>query len=357
MTISKKTITIGGQELTFETGKIARQAGGAVWLQVDDTVVFGTACMSPEPKEDIDFLPLRVDYQEKFSSAGKTLGGFIKREGRPTERETLVCRLIDRPIRPMFEKGFYHDTQLLAYVWSYDGVHKTDVLAICAASAALVISEIPLIKPIGAVRVGRIDGQFVINPTIEQLPKSDLDLILAGTEDAILMIEGYCDFLTEEEVLSAIETGHESIKVICHALAEWQKEIGKPKNRAGLRPIPEATHKAIAAAAEAQLTEAMALTGKKKRSEAIDAIRTEVIDALCPDGSKHTALNVKMAFKKLQSRVMRRRTVDSQVRPDGRSPTDIRQISVEQGILPSHPRKLPLHTGRDASRSRLHPWW
>jgi polyribonucleotide nucleotidyltransferase len=334
MSISKKTLTIGSQELTFETGKIARQAGGAVWLRVGDTVVFGTACMSPEPKEDIDFLPLRVDYQEKFSAAGKTLGGFIKREGRPTERETLVCRLIDRPIRPMLENGFYHDTQLLAYVWSYDGIHRPDVLAICAASAALVISEIPLIKPIGAVRVGRLDGQFVINPTKEQMEASDLDLVLAGTEDAILMIEGYCDFLTEEQVLEAIEFGHKSIQTICHALAEWQKEIGKPKKRDTLRPVPEATHKAVAAVAESKLIEAMALAGKQERADAVDAIRDEVIAALCPDGSEHTALFVKMAFKKLRSRVMRRKTVDEQVRPDGRTPTDIRQITIEQGILP-----------------------
>lgn len=172
------TVVVGNQEISFETGKIARQANGAVLVRMGDTIVFCTACATPEALPDVDFLPLRVDYQEKFSSAGKTVGGFFKREGRPTERETLVCRLIDRPLRPMFEDGYYHDIQILSYVWSYDGVHLPDPLAICGASAALVISDIPLIKPIGAVRVGFVDGRFIINPTAEQQTKSILDLMI-----------------------------------------------------------------------------------------------------------------------------------------------------------------------------------
>ena len=188
------TITAGEKEITFKTGKIARQANAAVMISCGETMVLATACAAPKPAPDVDFFPLRVDYQEKFSSAGKTLGGFIKREGRPSEKEILVCRLIDRPIRPMFEDGYFNEVQILAYVLSYDGVHAPDPLAICAASAALVISDIPLIKPIGAVRVGLIETASVINPTMEEQKRSRLDLILAEQKTRILMIEGYCRF-------------------------------------------------------------------------------------------------------------------------------------------------------------------
>ena len=195
--ISKKTVTINGRELIFETGKIARQAHGAVTIRCGDTILLATACRSDKASEDIDFFPLRVDYNEKFSSTGKTLGGFIKREGRPKEREILVCRIIDRPIRPLFPKGYYNEVQILNSVLSYDGVHTPEPMALCATSAALTISDIPLIKPIAGVRVGMIDDVFVVNPTLEEMESSRLDLILAGTKDAILMIEGYADFLTE----------------------------------------------------------------------------------------------------------------------------------------------------------------
>ncbi len=161
-------ITVGGQEILFETGKIARQANGSVVVHMGETMVLATACASAAPLTDIDFLPLRVDYQEKFSSVGRTAAGYIKREGKPTQHETLVCRLIDRPIRPLFADGYHHEIQILSYVWSYDGVHSPDVLAICGASCALAISDIPLTKPIGAVRVRLIDQQFIINPTQEQ---------------------------------------------------------------------------------------------------------------------------------------------------------------------------------------------
>ncbi len=229
-------VVVGEEEITFETGQIARQANGSVVVKAGETMVFSSACASAEPLENVDFLPLRVDYQEKFASAGKTLGGFIKREGRPTERETLVCRLIDRPIRPMFEDGYYQDTQLLNYVWSYDGVNAPDTLAICAASAALTISDIPLKKAIGAVRVGMVNGHFILNPTVEHQKESVLDLMIAGTEDAVLMIEGYCDFLTEEQVIEAITIGHSGIQTICRALENWRQEVGKPKNLTKLKP-------------------------------------------------------------------------------------------------------------------------
>jgi polyribonucleotide nucleotidyltransferase len=218
------SVLVNGQEMIFETGKVARQANGSVILRVGDTMILATACATHEPLPDVDFLPLRVDFQEKFSSTGKTVSGFIKREGKPTQSEILTSRLIDRPLRPMFEDGYYHDTQILASVISYDGVHRPDVLAICAASCALAISDIPLVKPISGVRVGLIENEFIINPTVEQQKHSKLDLVLAGTEDAVLMIEGASHFLTEEEILKAIEIGHDSIKKICQTIKEFQRK-------------------------------------------------------------------------------------------------------------------------------------
>lgn len=225
----KKSISVmvDGKEITFETGKIATQAGGAVLVTCGETIVFSTACQAPEPAEDADFFPLRVDYQEKQSAAGKTLGGFIKREGKPSEKETLVSRLIDRPLRPMFQDGYYNEVQVLSFVWSYDGVNQPEPLAICGASAALAISEIPLIKPIAGVRVALVNGKLIANPTLEEMKVSKLDLLIAGTDDAVLMIEGFCDFLTEAQVMEAIEFGHHWIKEICHAIAKLQKIAGK----------------------------------------------------------------------------------------------------------------------------------
>lgn len=330
------SISIGGKEISFETGKIAKQAGGAVVIRSGDTIVFSTACASEEASPDIDFFPLRVDYQEKFSSAGKTLGGFIKREGRPTERETLVSRLIDRPLRPMFPDGYYKEVQVLSYVWSYDGVHSPEPLAICAASAALVLSDIPLIKPVGAVRVGLIDGQIIINPSTEQQKVSKLDLMLAGTEDAVLMIEGYCDFLTEEQVLDAIDTGHQAIKVICEALTGWQKTLGKPKNLEGIKKIHEETYTAVEAMAGTQLKNALKITEKKAREKAVALVKKTVKEALLPEGSepKYPAAEIKVALSHLESKLIRSMILDEKVRCDGRTTTEIRPIDVEQGLLP-----------------------
>ncbi|MGZ3633431.1 MAG: polyribonucleotide nucleotidyltransferase, partial [Parachlamydiaceae bacterium] len=224
------SVTVGEQTIIFETGKIARQANGAVLVRCGDTIVFNTACATTTPGA-VDFLPLKVDYQEPLSATGKTNSGFIKRQGRPSEREILVSRLIDRPLRPMFEDGYFCEVQVLSYVWSYDGVNLPDPLAICGCSAALVLSDIPLIKPVAGVRVGLVDGQFILNPTNAQQRASILDLSLAGTEDGILMIEGFCDFLTEEQIIEAIDLGHSGIKKICAALSAWQQKLGKPKNR------------------------------------------------------------------------------------------------------------------------------
>lgn len=330
------SVQVGAEEIVFETGKIARQAGGAVIVRCGETIVFTTACAAPTADPETDFFPLRVDYQEKFSSAGKTLGGFIKREGRPTEREILVSRLIDRPLRPMFEEGYYNEVQILSYVWSYDGIHSPEPLAICGASAALVISDAPLIKPVGAVRVGFIDGKFIVNPTIEQQKLSKLDLMLAGTEEAVLMIEGFCDFLTEEQVLEAIETGHKSIKLICQALEQWKTKVGKAKNRETLRLLPKELYNDVEAIANPLLESALRIQEKQKREDALANVAKAVNDSLMPEGQepKYPAQHISYALKDISSKMMRRMILNENLRSDGRKSTEIRPIDVEQSLLP-----------------------
>lgn len=330
------TVKVGEQEIIFETGKIARQANGSVLVRAGETLVFNTACASPTADPTVDFLPLRVDYQEKFSSAGKTVSGFIKREGRPAEREILLSRLIDRPLRPMFEDGYHNEVQLLSYVWSYDGVNLPEPLAICGASAALVISDIPLIKPVGAVRVGLVDNRFIVNPTQEQMKKSKLDLILAGTDDGVLMIEGYCDFLTEEQIVEAISIGHASIKIICEALSNWQKKLGREKKRDTLRKLPKETFDAVSQIASPLLDGAVRINEKQKREAALDEIKTKVNNTLLPEGqeSSHSPTDVAFAFKKLSAEAMRLMILNENKRSDGRSTTEIRFIDIEQSVLP-----------------------
>jgi polyribonucleotide nucleotidyltransferase len=330
------SVLIGEQDITFETGKIARQAGGAVIVRAGETLLLSTACAAPNADPATDFLPLRVDYQEKFSSAGKTVSGFIKREGRPTEREILVSRLIDRPLRPLFEEGYYNEVQVLSYVMSYDGVNSPEPLAICGASAALVISDIPLIKPVGAVRVGYIEGRFVVNPTTEHQRQSKLDLMIAGTEDAVLMIEGFCDFLTEEQVLEAIALGHESIKLICQTLKEWQARVGKPKNRETLRQLPKELFHDVEAIALPLLEAALRIELKKQREEALANVTKAVHEKFFPAGAepKYSLQDVNYAIKDISSKMMRRMILNENIRSDGRQSTQIRPIDIEQGILP-----------------------
>lgn len=331
-----KSVHVGNQTITFETGKIAKQANGAVIIRAGDTVIFTAVCSMSDPATSKDFFPLRVDYQEKFFSAGKTVGGFFKREGRPTERETLTSRLIDRPLRPMFDEGYYDEVQVLSYVWSYDGICTTEPLAICCASAALVLSDIPLIKPIGAVRVGMLDGEFIINPTIEQMEVSKLDLVIAGTEDAVLMIEGFCDFLTEEQVIEAISAGHRAIQTICHALKEWQDEIGKPKNRSTIKHIPQEVTDAVDKIAQPLLEAALRIKDKLERETALAAVNEKVLKALLPEGEtpKYQLNDIKMAIKNVSSKYMRKMILKERVRTDGRSTTEIRKIDIEQALLP-----------------------
>jgi polyribonucleotide nucleotidyltransferase len=337
-----KTLVVeldGKKKITFETGQVARQANGSVLVKQGDTVVFSSACRSKEPLENVDFLPLRIDYQEKYSSAGKSLGGFIKREGKPSEKEVLVCRLIDRPIRPLFPEGYHHEVQVLNFVWSYDETCTPDVLAICGASTALCLSEIPLTKPVSAVRVGRIDGKMILNPDVKEQDKSDLDLVLAGTEDAILMIEGFCDFLTEEETLEAIEHGHKAIKTICKSIKDWCKEVGKEKQTNVTKQVPEQAFKDVETELKPQVDAILQTKDKKKRDTLSSAAKEAIFAKLLPEGTDeekapYTSKDLAAAFKKTLAKFMREMILEKRVRVDGRALDEVRPISITQGFLP-----------------------
>lgn len=331
----KTSIWVGDKEIILETGKIARQANGSVFLHVGETSVLATACTSKTASDTIDFLPLRVDYVEKFSSVGKTLGGFIKREGRPTANQTLTSRIIDRSLRPLFPKGYYCETQVLSYVYSYDSLNKPDVLGICAASAALAISDIPFSKPIGAVRVGYIAEEFVINPSEEELKNSSLDLIISGTNDAIIMIEGFCDFLTEEQVLEAVEEGHKAIKVICTGIAQWAAKIGKKKNFDNIHTIDQEVIDSVANLTTDSILAALKVKDKNLREKNFDELKEKLkkeykLDSLEP---KYPKRDVDQSFKKISSNLMRKMVIEDNKRIDGRKMDEIRPIDIETSIF------------------------
>lgn len=330
-------VEVGNLKLSFETGYMARQASGSVLLKVEETILFSAVTMAKNASDDIDFLPLRVDYQEKFSSAGKTLGGFIKREGRPTQRETLMSRLIDRPIRPLFPKGFYNEVQIATVLLSYDGQTSPDPLAICATSAALMLSEAPFNNPIGAVRVGLINDQFVINPSMEEQKESILDLMLAGTDDAILMIEGYCDFLTEDQIIQAIEMGHEAIKKICNAIMELKEKAGKEKDFDCISAPSKELYTQVEGLVLEKLKTALAIKEKKPREAALSELKEEVNTHFFPENAssfEYKKRDVALVFKETCSKVMRDAILNTNTRPDGRKTDEVRPIDIKQSLLP-----------------------
>lgn len=319
--------------LIFETGKIARQADGAVLVKMNETWVFSSACAA-SLSEAVDFLPFRVDYQEKFSSAGKTSGGFLKREGRPSEKEILVSRLIDRSLRPSFPNRLMQDIQILSYVWSYDGKTLPDPLAICGASAALAISEVPQNCIVAGVRVGLVEGKWVINPTKDELDASKLDLVMAGTASAVLMIEGHCDFLTEEQVLEAISFGQVYIAKICNAIEAWQKAIGKEKQFSAVLDLPEDVQNVVSDFIREKFAKALSLRDKEALEQASKELEEAVVTNLVQEEGDFSLLNVKAAFKNAKSNQMRALIKDLGIRVDGRNTTEIRPISIEPSFLP-----------------------
>jgi polyribonucleotide nucleotidyltransferase len=329
----KKELQIGGQTLSIETGAVARQANGACVIRYGDTVVLATACY----KEGVvlgDFMPLTVDYKEYTYAGGRIPGGFFKREGRPTEREILTCRLIDRPLRPSFTKGYRQETQIIGLVLSADGENDPDILAINAASAALIISEIPFLNPIGAVRVGYIDGQMVINPKNSQRDLSDLDLIVAGTEDAIVMVEAGAREVDESLVLDALDAAHKEIKKIVELQKALQADAGKPKIEVKYTPkYSDETFSSLMNRFGGALKDALLTSGKQSRREAVHNLAGQIIGAAAPEDVDAVTAH-KAAFEEMQKTVTRDLMTKEGKRLDGRQTAEIRPITIDLGVLP-----------------------
>ncbi len=335
MTATKKVFQYGNQTVTLETGEIARQATGAVMCSVGDTAVLVTCVAKKDAEPGRDFFPLTVNYQERTYSAGKIPGGFFKREGRPTEKETLTSRLIDRPVRPLFPKGFTNEVQIIATVVSLDTDIDPDIPAMIGASAALSISGVPFDGPLGAARVGYINGEFVLNPTNSQLAKSDLDLVVAGTEDAVLMVESEAKELPEQVMLDSVMFGHAQMQVVIKAVRELAAEVGKPRWEWVAPAKDEALAAAIQQQAGAQLTEAYQISDKQDRYAKLGEIRTAVVDALAAaEGAQWDAGTVNDAVGSLEKRIVRGRILDGSPRIDGRDNSTVRPITIRVGVLP-----------------------
>ncbi len=331
----KKTFQYGGQEVTLETSEIARQADGAVLVTVDDTVVLVTAVGRQHADEGRDFFPLTVNYQEKTYAAGKIPGGFFKREGRPSEKETLTSRLIDRPIRPLFPKAFKNEVQVIATVISVNAEVDPDIPALIGASAALALSGIPFSGPIAAARVGYIDGQYVLNPAVSSLADSKLNLVVAGTANAVLMVESEADCLSEQVMLDAVLFGHEQMQVAIKAIQELADEAGKPAwDWQAPDEQPELAAR-VAEGANAAFGEAYQISEKQERYTRIGEIKAAVMEELTAgEAAQWSADEVKSELGRLESSIVRNRILDGERRIDGRDTSTVRPISVRTGILP-----------------------
>ncbi|NWN83782.1 MAG: polyribonucleotide nucleotidyltransferase [Halomonas sp.] len=332
----KKTFQYGRSTVTLETGRIARQASGAVMVTMDDTVVLCTVVARKDAKPSQPFFPLSVHYQEKTYAVGKIPGGFFKREGRPTEKETLTSRLIDRPIRPLFPKGFMNEVQVVCTVLSTDRNHDPDIAALLGTSAALAISGVPFSGPIGAARVGfSEENGYFLNPTVEELASSELNMVVAGTEKAVLMVESEADELLEDEMLGAVLYGHQEMQTAIQAINELTAEAGKPKW--DWQPPVENTalKSAMAEAFEGRVGEAYRITDKMERQDALSALKAEAVEQLAgEDDGTFEADDVKGAFSSLEKRVVRSRVVKGEPRIDGRDHKTVRPLEIEVGNLP-----------------------
>ncbi|HTO78387.1 MAG TPA: polyribonucleotide nucleotidyltransferase, partial [Methylocystis sp.] len=333
--IHREELDWAGRKLLLETGKVARQADGAVLASWGETTVLATVVSAKAPKPGQDFFPLTVNYQEKAFAAGRIPGGYFKREGRPSERETLVSRLIDRPIRPLFVEGYKNDTQVIVTVLSHDLENDPDVLAMVAASAALTLSGAPFMGPIGGARVGHINGALKLNPTIEEMKNSSLDLVVAGTADAVLMVESEAKELSEETMLEAVMTGHRGFQPVIEAIIRLAERAAK-EPRDFVAPDKEAVAKAIAEVGEKELRDAYKITVKQQRYAAVDAVKAKVFAALAPEGgeAKFSKEQIDEAFHDLQAKVVRWNILDDGLRIDGRDVKTVRSIVSEVGILP-----------------------
>jgi polyribonucleotide nucleotidyltransferase len=330
----KKTFSYGAHQVTLETGEIARQAHGAVVCTMEDTVVLATVVAAKEPRAGQDWFPLTVDYVEKTYAAGKIPGGFFKREGRPTEKETLTCRLIDRPIRPLFPDGFFNEVQVVATVLSLNPEVDSDIPAMLAVSAALTLSGIPFNGPIGACRVGYLDGQYVINPTMSQLKASQLNLVVAGTEQGVLMVESDALELNEDAMLGAVVFGHEQMQAAIQAIHELAEQAGKPAWDWQPPAKDEALIARVAELAEADMREAFAIKQKQTRNTRLNEIRKAALEKLVAANPDVNVNVVKDTFFNLESKIVRGQILDGEPRIDGRDTRTVRPINVRVGVLP-----------------------
>ncbi len=333
--IQREELIWGDRKLTLETGRIARQADGAVLATYGETVVLATVVSAKEPKPGFDFFPLTVNYQEKTFAAGRIPGGYFKREGRPTEKETLVSRLIDRPIRPLFVEGYKNDTQVIVTVLQHDLENDPDIVALVASSAALTLSGVPFMGPVGAARVGYFDGEYRLNPLVNEIADSALDLVVAGTQDAVLMVESEAKELSEEIMLGAVMFGHTHFQPVIDAIIRLAEKAAK-EPRDFTPPDLSDVEQAVLKIAEKDLREAYKITQKAERYAAVDAVKAKVMAELCPaDGeAKFPAEKVKTVFKEAQAKVVRWNILDEGKRIDGRDVKTVRPIVAEAGILP-----------------------
>ncbi len=329
-----KEVEIGGKKFSIETGRFAKQANGAVMVRYADSMVLVTAVASEEAKEDQDFFPLQVEYREKTAAAGKFPGGYIKREGRPTEKEILSSRLIDRPIRPLFPDSFLNETQIVAFVLSYDGENDTDVLAATGASAALMISDIPFNGPISEIRVGRVNGEFIVNPTHQQLKESDIELVVAGTSDSIMMVEGESKEVSETDLLDALKFAQGEIRKLIDLQNELREAVGRSKREVVVKEIPQDLLDAVREKALTPFKEIVhSVLTKEERSGKNKELTNSVIEQLSetfPESEK----TIKQIMHDIEKDLMRQRILDEGVRLDGRNTKQIRPITVETGVLP-----------------------
>ncbi len=327
-------VEVAGRTLRLETGRVAKQADGSIWASYGDTVVLATAVSAQTAKPGIDFLPLTVDYQEKAYAAGKIPGGYFKREGRPAEKEVLTSRLIDRPLRPLFPEGFYFETQVITSVLSADKTGSSDVIGITAASAALAVSNIPFNGPVAGVKIGYINGQLVVNPDLEAMEQSDLHLVVAGTADAVMMVEAGANELSEQTMLQALELAHSEIKKIVQKIDELAKKVGRVKREIVQESIDAALQAEIKSLVAQPIRDAIMISNKSARQERLDQILAETIQKLQKPEDASRERHVKIVFHQLEYTEVRKMILEKQSRADGRGPSDIRPITCEVGALP-----------------------
>src|SRR5271169_1318991 len=334
--IHREELDWAGRKLVLETGRIARQADGAVVATYGETTVLATVVAAKKPKEGIDFLPLTCNYQEKFYAAGRIPGGYFKREGRPSERETLVSRLIDRPIRPLFADGWRCDTQIIVTTMSHDQENSPDIVAMVAASAALTLSGAPFMGPIGAARVGFINNEYVLNPQIDEMTESNLDLVVAGTQDAVLMVESEAKELPEEVMLGAVMFGHRHFQPVIEAIIKLAEKAAKEPRELTL-PDNSKLEKEILGLVEKDVRAAYSIPAKQERQNAVAAAKEKVMQHFFPGGAdnpdydKHRVAGV---FKELEAKIVRWNILDTSKRIDGRDLQTVRPIVAEVGVLP-----------------------